>query len=149
MSEFWWLIGRYIGDGWIRSQGGIIICCAYGEEHEIIPKLNTLNFNYSLSNERTTIKIHIPFKEIGEYVKQFGKGAENKHLTNDIFDLPVDLLKSFIEGYLSADGCYIQGLYKITSISKELIYGVGQCIAKAYQRPFSIYKTKRKPNDSR
>ena len=146
VPEFWWIIGRYIGDGWVRSQGGIIICCAYGEEHEIIPKLNTLNFNYSLSNERTTIKIHIPFKEIGEYVKQFGKGAENKHLTNDIFDLPVDLLKSFIEGYLSADGCYIQGLYKITSISKELIYGVGQCIAKAYQRPFSIYKTKRKPN---
>ena len=59
MPEFWWIIGRYIGDGWIRTQGGIIICCAYGEENEIIPKLNTLNFNYSLSNEKTTIKIHI------------------------------------------------------------------------------------------
>ena len=145
MPEFWWIIGRYLGDGWIRQQGGIIICCAYGEENEIIPKLNILNFNYSLSNERTVIKIHIPFKELGEYVRQFGTGAENKHLTNDILDLPIDLLISFIEGYLSADGCYTQGLYKIASISNELIYGIGQCIAKAYQRPFSIYHTKRNP----
>lgn len=143
MPEFWWMIGRYFGDGWIRHQGGIIICCDYGEENEIISKLKILNFNYSLSNEKTNIKIHITFKEIGEYVEQFGKGAKNKHLTNDILDLPIYLLKSFIEGYLSADGCYTQGLYKITSISNELIYGVGECIAKVYKRPFSIYKTKR------
>ena len=143
MPEFWWIIGRYLGDGWIRQQGGIIICCDYGEKNEIIPKLETLNFNYSLSNEKTTIKIHIAFKEIGEYVEQFGRGAKNKHLTNDILDLPINLLKSFIEGYLSADGCYTQGLYKITSISNELIYGVGECVAKVYKRPFSIYKTKR------
>lgn len=143
MPEFWWIIGRYLGDGWVRQQGGIIICCDYGEENEIIPKLEILNFNYSLSNERTVVKIHIAFKEIGEYVEQFGRGAKNKHLTNDVLDLPIHLLKSFIEGYLSADGCYAQGLYKITSISNELIYGVGECVAKVYKRPFSIYKTKK------
>ena len=145
MPEFWWLIGRYIGDGWIRSGGGIIICCAYGEENEIIPKLNKLNFNYSISNERTVVKIHLSFKEIGEYVEQFGRGAKNKHLTGDIFNLPVDLLREFIEGYRSADG-YVdnKGLNKISSISEDLIYGMGQCIAKAYNRPYSIYKTKRK-----
>ena len=144
MPEFWWLIGRYIGDGWIRSGGGIIICCAYGEENEIIPKLDKLNFNYSISNERTVIKIHLSFKEIGEYVEQFGRGAKNKHLTGDIFNLPVDLLREFIEGYKSADG-YVnnEGLNKISSVSEDLIYGMGQCIAKAYNRPYSIYKTKK------
>lgn len=146
MPEFWWLIGRYIGDGWIRSQGGIIICCAYGEENEIISKLDILGFNYLITNERTVIKIHIAFKEIGAYVTQFGRGASNKHLTNDIFNLPIDLLKEFIEGYKSADGFVDRyGLNKINSVSKDLIYGIGQCIAKAYQRPFSIYHTKRNP----
>lgn len=146
MSEFWWLIGRYIGDGWIRHQGGIIICCAFDETHEITEKLYKLNFKYCISSERTVNKIHIPFKEIGEYVGQFGRGAENKHLTNDIFDLPTDLLKGFIEGYESADGFVNKhDLHKVSSVSKELVYGLGQCVAKAYKRPFSIYKRKRKP----
>ena len=144
--DFWWLIGRYIGDGWIRSQGGIIICCDYNEVHEITEKLHKLDFSYSLSDERTVVKIHLAFKEIEEYVKQFGRGAENKHLTSDIFNLPSDLLIGFIEGYKSADGFVNRyGYNKISSVSKELIYGMGQCIAKAYQRPYSIYHTKRKP----
>ena len=25
-NDFWYLIGRYIGDGWIRSGGGVIVC---------------------------------------------------------------------------------------------------------------------------
>lgn len=141
MSEFWWIIGRYLGDGWIRHQSGIIICCDFPETNEITEKLEILNFNYSISSERTTNKIHISFKEIGEYVEQFGRGAKNKKLTGDIINLPVNLLKGFIEGYMSADGCFTQNLNKATSISNELIYGIGQCVAKVYNKPFSIYKT--------
>ena len=142
-QNFWWLIGRYIGDGWIRSSGGIIICCNKEELNEIIPKIESLNFGYSIVEEKSAYNIHIGFKEIGEYCEQFGRGASNKRLTCDILDLPKELLSSFLEGYMSADGCYTQGLYKATSVSKELIYGIGQCIAKVYDRPFSVYKTKR------
>lgn len=146
INEFWWLIGRYLGDGWIRSQGEIIICCEKSETTEITEKLEILDFNYCLVEEETVNKIHISFKEIGEYVEQFGRGAKNKHLTGDIFNLPKNLLESFIEGYMSADGCFTQGVNKATSISNELIYGIGQCVAKVYQRPFSIYKTTRPKN---
>lgn len=139
--EFWWLIGRYLGDGWRRSQGGIVICCAFNEENEIIERLNILNFNYSIVKERTVNKIHIAFKEIGEFVSQFGNGAYNKHLTSDIFNLPPYLLRCLIDGYKSADGYYTRdGFNKITTISPDLAYGIGQCIAKAYHRPYSIYK---------
>lgn len=143
LSDFWWIIGRYIGDGWIRHQGGIIICCDFDETEEITNKLENIGFNYSVSNERTANKIHIVFKEIGEYVEQFGRGAKNKRLTGDILNLPKELLKGFLSGYMSADGCFTQGLNKATSISNELIYGIGQCVAKVYNSPFSIYKTER------
>ena len=136
---FWYLIGRYIGDGWIRSGGGIIICANDDEIGQITTVLDNLNFNYNIVQEKNINKIHIAFKKIGEYCEQFGRGAANKHLTSDIFNLPVDLLKSFLSGYIDADGCFTQGLYKITSVSRELIYGIGQCVAKAYHRPFSIY----------
>lgn len=143
-DDFWWIIGRYIGDGWIRHQGGIIICCDKPETNEITNKLDYLKFNYNIVSERTANKIHIPLKELGLYVEQFGRGAKNKRLTQDILNLPISLLKGFLDGYMSADGCITQGVNKATSVSRELIYGIGQCVAKVYDRPFSIYKIKRK-----
>lgn len=138
-KNFWWIVGRYIGDGWLRKQGGIIICCDKNKTDEIEIKLQNL-FNYSISQERTVNKIQIPLKELGCFCEQFGKGAKNKRLTNTIIDLPTDLLESFINGYESADGCICKEEHKICSISRELIYGIGQCIAKVYKTPYKIYK---------
>lgn len=143
-KEFWYIIGRFIGDGWVKNNGGIIICANDSELHQITPYLEKLNWNYCILKERTINKIHIAFKEIGGYCLRFGKGAANKHLTDDILNLPVDLLKSFIEGFISADGTQDNnGLYRITSVSRSMIYELGQCIAKVYHRPFSIYFTQR------
>ena len=144
-NNFWWLIGRYIGDGWIRTQGGIIICCAKNETYELIDKLNALNFNYSIVVEESVVKFHIPKKKLSEFCEQFGKGASNKHLTQDIISLPTWYLESFIEGYLSADGCFTNGVYKATTTSRELAYGIAQCVAKVYKTPYRIYKVKSKP----
>ena len=110
-EEFWWTIGRYIGDGWIRTQSGIIICCACDELEEIESKISGI-FNYNVVKERTVYKVHISMKELSQFVLQFGKGAENKHLTQTIFDLPIKQLKAFLDGYFSADGCVIGKYYK-------------------------------------
>lgn len=141
-ENFWWVIGRYIGDGWIRQQGGIIICCDKNETYEIISKLDNLGWNYNIVSERTVNKIHIPKTVLSDFVEQFGKGAGNKRLTKDIIDLPTYYLKSFLEGYLSADGCKTNGVIKANSISRELIYGLAQCVAKVYKTPYRIYKIK-------
>lgn len=143
-EEFWWIIGRYMGDGWTRTQGGIIICGANHEIKDITPKLDILGFNYNVVITGTSCdKIHIPFKEIGEYVGQFGKGASTKKLTGDILNLPKHLLKAFLDGYVSADGSYTKGYYRASSVSAELTYGIGQCVAKVYNRPFSIHKSEK------
>lgn len=143
-TDFWWLIGRYMGDGWRRAQGGIIICCAYDELEKVTQRIDKL-FNYNVVKERTVYKIHIPIKELSAFVSQFGDGAMNKHLTNTILDLPTHLLKAFLHGYISADGCFTNGLNKITSTSRELVYGIAQCVAKAYRTSYSVYCTKRPP----
>jgi DNA-cytosine methyltransferase len=141
-KDFWWVVGRYIGDGWIRNQGGIIICCGKHEKQELESKLGGL-FNYSCVEDKSVYKFHIPDKEVEKFVTPFGRGAKNKRLTNTIIDLPCELLEGFIEGYLSADGCFTNGVYKATSVSRELIYGVAQCVAKVYKTPYRIYRTKR------
>ncbi|MFH0334544.1 DNA (cytosine-5-)-methyltransferase [Clostridium perfringens] len=151
-KDFWWVVGRYIGDGWVRNcidKSGtdiydLYICCAKNELREITNVLDKLgnDFSYKYYEDKSTYKIRIANVEFAKYLQQFGKGAKNKHLTEDIFDLPRDLLQSFVIGYLSADGCITNGIEKCTSVSKELIYGIGECIAKVYKRPYSIYKNK-------
>lgn len=139
---FWWLIGRYIGDGWYKSNDSIIICCNKSELDEITSKISG-RFKYNIYEERTVYKIYINEKNIGKFVLQFGQGAINKHLTNTIIDLPKYLLEHFLNGYFSADGCQVGKLYKATTISRELAYGVGSCIAKVYHTPYRLYKTAR------
>ena len=148
-EAFWWIIGRYLGDGWlsashgVRPSTGIIICCAKNETSEITTVLDRLEIHYTISSDRVTNRIQISMRELYEFCLQFGRGAANKHLTSTILNLPINLLKSFLDGYISADGCFTQGKYKVTSVSRELIYGIGQCVAKVYKTPFSVYKIKR------
>jgi DNA (cytosine-5)-methyltransferase 1 len=142
-SDFWWIIGRYIGDGWARTQQGIIICDDKRTYHEITDVLDRLEWNYNVIFEKTVAKVHIPFAEIKEYTKQFGKGASGKHLSKDVLNLPIDLLKSFLDGYFSADGSIINELTKASSVSKQLIYDVAQCVAKVYKTPYRIYSYNR------
>lgn len=152
-NEFWWLVGRFIGDGWTRDyktdkfhSEQVVICCGKHKKDEIVEVLDRLPFNYSVVEERTVYKFHIVNKELTRFLYQFGKGANNKHLTSDVINLPVDLLESFLEGYTSSDGYITEdGLIKISSISQKLIYDTAQCIMKVYKRPVSVYLTKRKP----
>lgn len=148
-EDFWWIIGRYLGDGWLvdgygtKPSTGIKICCAKQETTEITTVLDRIQINYVITQERTVNKIQISMRELYEFCLQFGRGAANKHLTSTILNLPVNLLKAFLDGYISADGNLVkkQNLYRATSVSRELIYGLGQCIAKVYKTPFSVYKT--------
>ena len=149
--NFWYLVGRFFGDGWTqiyevkkenKTVYRTIICCAFEELEELEEKLNGI-FKYNVTKQNTTYRLQFTNKELTLYFKQFGNGALNKHLTSDILDLPVEYLKAFLNGYRDSDGCLIDNTYKFTTTSKELAFGIGQCIAKAYNKPFSIYKDKR------
>ena len=142
-ASFWWLVGRYIGDGWCeyyeqpRNEKRLIICCekkTFHELNEILKRLEGL-FEYRYEESRTTFKIHIKNEEFYEYVQRFGKYAHGKKMTNDIFDLPINLLKSFLDGYESADG-YItkEGYTTIKTVSYELANGIMRCVEKVYHK---------------
>lgn len=156
-KNFWWTLGRYFGDGWrshtVRRSGkrvgekikDVVICCNKNnnETNEIINKLNWCS--YRITKENTTNKIYIHCQGLYEWLEQFGDYAKGKHFTNIIYDLPIDYLREFLNGYLSADGhidsnrnCHV-----LTTINKELAYGVIACVHKAYHTPcrLAISKT--------
>ena len=149
--RFWYLIGRFIGDGWVTKRksrnnniSGIIVC---GNEY----KMNTLTkrieglFNYRIVKEETVNKLQILNKELGEFCNQFGIGAKNKNIPQNILNMSVEYLKPLLEGIIDSDGCFTQNKYKVSSISKKLVYNIGELVLKVLKAPYYIYKTKCNP----
>ena len=146
--EFWYVIGRYIGDGWIRTCNGafsVLICCSKEETAELEIKIKKVGFKYCISEDRTVNKFTISSKELVLFLSRYGRYAHGKRIDGETLNLPVNLLSAFIDGYVASDGCYSQNVYKATSVSRELIYGLAQCVAKVYHCNPRVYRTKRNP----
>lgn len=146
-DRFWYLVGRYLGDGWTKHRkdrnnnlSGVIICCGKHKIKEFISSIGDL-FPYVLIEDKTAYKLQFSNKELATFMEQFGRGASNKKLPGFIFDLPVSKLKMMLDGYMASDGYKAsETLFKVSSVSKELIYGIAQCVAKVYHTPYSIHK---------
>lgn len=151
-TRFWYMVGRFLGDGWVRKKiypepfkkdrHEVRICCAHNEIEDLKEKLGDL-FNYTVCNERTTKKIVISNKELTLFMEQFGKGAKQKHLTNTIYNLPIKYLKEVFKGMMDSDGFYKNGLGTYATVSKELAYGFAYILKRLgytydityYERP--------------
>lgn len=138
--SFWYLVGRYVGDGW-HQQNSIIICGNEAKIEELVTHIKNCNFVYRISKNRTCLKVSINSLFLKEITLLFGKGAKNKTVPGFLFDMPIIYIESFLCGYFGADGCYTQSAYKYVSISKKLIYSMAQLVAKTYKTTYRIYKT--------
>lgn len=146
-----WLIGRYVADGYIRNNkrngrensynNQVIYCIGKSKLSEF--KQNVRGYYVGISEDSTVYKGRIINERLTELCLEAGRGSENKRVPGYILDLPNDLLETFLEGYLSGDGCVIKGVYQATSVSRQLTYGLGQVVQKLYKTPYSITYTKR------
>lgn len=141
-----WLIGRYVADGYVRdgkrsgrknSYNNQIIYCV-GKDKLDVFKSSITSYNVGVTEERTSYKCRIINKRLMDLCLAAGRGSENKRVPSYILDLPNDILESFLDGYMSGDGIEKDGNHQATSVSKELIYGLGQIVQKLYNTPYSI-----------
>lgn len=129
--EFMWLVGLWVGDGWIRdlSRGrrNMLFCSDKKKREFVENKIKLTGLNFSSSEERTTTRYQICSAAICNWLDDnFGRGAENKYLPSWlIFCTDKELKQAFIEGYRYADGNDV--IYKeqingwhFTTISKKL-----------------------------
>lgn len=146
-DRFWYLVGRYLGDGWVRRRkernnhlSGAIICCGKHKLDKFVNEIGDL-LHYCLVEDRTVYKLQFSNKELATFLDCFGEGASNKRLPGFVFSLPVPLLKRLLDGYFDSDGHIDRNnVVTVSSVSRELIYGIAQCVAKVYHQPYSIYK---------
>lgn len=147
-ESFWYVMGRYIGDGWQRcdkTHRAILIAFYDKDAESLTSAVESLGWKYTTTKEKTCNRMTIYSKELCEFVNRYGKYAHGKHIDTETLNLPHNLLTAFVNGYVESDGCFVDGEYRITTVSRELAYGTMQAIAKCYHRPSRIYKVKR-PN---
>jgi site-specific DNA-cytosine methylase len=140
--EFWWVIGRYLADGWrqkskSQSCGRITICCNHDEADALQGRISAAGFTFCRNRERTVTRFAIVKKELYEFCGRFGKGASGKHLPGWVLELDRDRARALCEGYFSGDGyrCHRSGSkWRITTVSR----GLAISFALLAQRAFGV-----------
>lgn len=168
-ENFWWFIGRYLGDGWYeefeskrnkkRTDGETYvytsitkkICISVGKEdptkQELIDKISSL-FNIRMETSgKTADKIYISpskYPDLFNFLKMFGKYAHGKRVPEEVLNLPVELLSMFLDGYISADGTSpVDKTFVFSTISKELFLGISAIVNKVYNKHCTVVINKR------
>lgn len=146
--DFWYIMGRYVGDGWIRddeTHKQVLICCSFDETEELEDRIINAGFKYVKTTERTTTRFAINSKELMEFVKRYGRYAYGKKIDGETMALPVSLCSAFLNGYVESDGSFVKGEYKITTVSRELAYGISFLVNKVYRIHCRFYFHKARP----
>jgi DNA (cytosine-5)-methyltransferase 1 len=129
--EFWWLVGRYLADGWRfrrknrpKGSGSTVICCAHAEAAGLRRRIAAAGFHATPVAERTTVKFHITANSLYRFLEPFGHLAHGKTLPG--FALSLSRAKSavLLDGYMSGDGWTGPGFRRAATVSKRLAFGI-------------------------
>lgn len=153
-NEDCWILGRYVADGHVRKdkrkgriesyQYQCILSIGNNKVDEL--KRNVKNRHYSCyPHDDSVHRVVFSSMDLVNFIidNGFGTKAETKTIPKLILDLPVDKLRSFIDGYMSGDGCKIDGKYQATTISKELAMSLCLAIQKVFRVGCRIYYDER------
>lgn len=127
--EEYYMMGYYVGDGWIDLRKGRHVFSIVFKKHKpevynLISKIIHLTFK----SETDKISTHTCSNKIWwTILKEFGHLARNKIIPEWVQNSPKEYIQSFIDGYTAADGTVD---HEYTTVSKNLAYGLQRLYAK-------------------
>lgn len=156
-DEICWILGRYVADGHVRKdkrkerkdsyQYQLILSVGKDKVEYVKNKITSYNIS-CYEHTQSVYRIVISNKDLVNFVidNKFGTSAETKTIPQFILDLPVNKLASFLDGYMSGDGCEIanSGLYSATTVSESLAISLREAIQKVYSVGCRLYFNKTK-----
>ena len=161
-QEFWWMVGRYLADGFTNrrhhsgpacsslgrtgsgapvpsEQGRVVITCARHETQELAQRIQAAGYHATLAHQRTADNHIISSKHLHQWIRQFGQYAHGKRIPRIALELEQPKAQAILEGYLSGDG--YSGTTRnarnashriVGSTSKALALGVALLAQRAY-----------------
>lgn len=146
-KEIWWIIGRYIADGWrVRRQdrprgGRIVFAVSDKKREEFEHRLSEANLHGTYTEERTCGKYHVCNNQLYEYLGIFGEYAYGKRIPREALCLPREKAEYFYNGYMSGDGR--NDKEEATSTSAAVILGMCIIAQRLGKSVPAVYYTKR------
>lgn len=147
-----YLIGRYIADGHTTMHNRT----ETGREDERFYNLilsvgshkipNTPIKHHLHKHTQSTHRMVFSNKRLVNIVEEYcGRGAKNKVISPMLLELPKDLLEQLLCGLMDGDGSSRDGVYSLTTVSKELVMSLNLATMKLYGVVGNITYTKRPP----
>ena len=146
-KDFWWMIGYYLGDGWLaKGSNDIQLACNEAKLEKIKNHLPQEKYKYSVHDNGTCYRLRFSNKKIYSFISEnIGTGCCEKNIPMSIVNLPKEQLMELYEGYLASDGCIVNGKHQFTSVNRKMIYELMLIINKLFHRWACVYKVKTKP----
>lgn len=153
-NEGCWILGRYVADGHIRKdkrkgrKNSYQYQCVLSVGNDKVAKLKEIikeNHFSCYPHGASVHRVVFSSMKLVNFIidNNFGRSADTKNIPPFIIDLPIDKLESFLDGYMSGDGCEIEGKFQATTVSKELAMSLCLAIQKVYRVGCRIYFDKR------
>lgn len=146
-KEMWWIIGRYLADGWRverkdRPSGRrIVFAISDDKRAEFEQRLREAKLHGTYTKERTCGKYHVCNNQLYEYLEKFGKYAHGKRVPREALCLPREKAKYFFDGYMSGDGR--SDREEATSTSAALVLGMCIIAQRLGKSVPAVYYTRR------
>ena len=133
--EFWWLVGRWLGDGSLRlkerpsgekSRYEMVVSCGHHEADSLAASLaRVAGLRWARRDIRTATNFTTGHRGLVEWLDEhFGQHAAGKTIPAWALTLPEVSRRALLDGYVSADGC-TNGVYqRMTTVSKGLAVGL-------------------------
>lgn len=156
-EAFWYLIGRWLGDGWIVNhkrtskipQGHrgsrvnsrvwkVIICTDHEDASNLKAEIEKAGFHATESREETVTKFHISSKELVNFLKPFGKGADGKRIPGFVFKAPLAIQRALFQGWIDSDGYETDKMICGTTVCRELAIGMTRLSRNTYRMPTTV-----------
>ena len=145
-----YLIGRYIADGHTTMHNRT----ETGRENERFYNLILSVGSHKIPNipikhhlhkhTQSTHRMVFSNKRLVNIVEEHcGRGAKNKMISPMLLELPKDLLERLICGLLEGDGSFKDGIYSLTTVSKQLVMSLNLAVMKLYGVVGNITYTER------
>ena len=137
-----WVIGRWCADGHIDVRGHqYFISVGKDKIEEFNKKASYFIGHKSYTDKGSCMQVGlINLSDNARCIlKKIGHGADKKVIPSEILCLNKELSKAFLDGYISGDGCNVNGKIYVTSVSRPLILGIAIVAQRVYNRVMSVY----------
>jgi hypothetical protein len=133
-TDFFWILGKWVADGWFNSASNRVWGICFNSENELeqikrtkewLTK-NNIKFNEYRHATKKLLQIDVRsgifYSWWSSLFPNYKFTSQTKEFPNFVFSLPEKDLESTLAGYLAGDSGAEQGRIKITTTSRVLAY---------------------------